>query len=68
MALDIQEKVVRESLKQMFDKCWEDVDLVCEHPQDPACPRNRIIGWPLGPDLSGKSNSNRNLPRRVSVT
>ena len=43
MALDIQEKVVRESLKQMFDKCWEDVDLVCEHPQDPACPRNRII-------------------------
>ena len=43
MALDIQEEVVRESLKQMFDKCWEDVDLVCEHPQDPACPRNRII-------------------------
>ena len=43
MALEIQEKVVRESLKQMFDKCWEDVDLVCEHPQDPACPRNRII-------------------------
>ena len=43
MALNVQEKVVRESLKQMFDKCWEDVDLVCEHPQDPACPRNCII-------------------------
>ena len=27
-----------------------------------------IIGWPLGPDLSGKSNSNGNLGKWVSVT
>ena len=41
MALNILEKVVRESMKQMSDKCWENVDLGCEHPQDPTCPRNR---------------------------
>ena len=33
-----------------------------------ATVETRIIGWPLGPDLSGKSNSNGNLGRRVSVT
>jgi len=39
MALNIQEADVRESLKQLFDKAWEDVDLVHEHLQDLACPK-----------------------------
>jgi hypothetical protein len=54
LALDIQEAVVRECLKQMFEKDWEDVDLVCEHPQDSTCPKDRIMrnsyaAWARGP-------------------
>ena len=26
----------------------------------------QVFGWPLGPDLSGKSNSNRNMGKLVS--
>lgn len=54
LALDLQEAVVREHLKQLFERVWENVDLVYEHPQGSTCPKDRIIhnsyaAWARGP-------------------
>jgi hypothetical protein len=54
LALDLEEAPVKAVFKQRFNRIWEEVDLVCDHPQDPACPGDRIIPdscavWGRGP-------------------